>query len=755
MSTIADPHPIVPAASGALGAPVQAEAAAGGESGMNFSDLWRTVKRHKLMIAILFVLFYGIVIAATIVVWRYYPTFSASALLQLRPPQEEAFSISDPLVQPLVMEQLLRTEANKILREDVLQDVLSQEEIKQTSFYQWYEGDFNRCLEDLKGMLSVGPVQDTQLISVSLAVRDKKEAKLIVQTLVERYLNRYRRETETEVRGSLDTLRNTHAKVIKDLEDKQKQIEAFRSRTDVGAVEAESAMVLNIISNLYYQLSNYEQAIADLRAQLSLVEGIDPRELPIGPEDRIIVEADPLLRWYRQQVEALDIELDLSREHLTGRESRSYKLLDGRRNGYFKLEQQRREELLDDLRERRVEALRQELVRYRNVQQTLQEQVAELEAKQSDLDRHLVAYMSLLKDEERLQKQLESIDEHLVAMQHVAGSTPSAPRLQLMQSPREAVRPTRPNLPIWLGGGLVLALGAAVGLAFLRDLTDKAIRTPIDVARFGRLSVLGIIPELDDEQADIEEIELATRQAPHSLIAEAFRQVRANLVFSGPRESQRTLLITSAAPGSGKTATAINLAVSMAQAGEHVLLIDCNFRRPSLRQAFKGTRPEGLSNILIGQARLEDLITTTELSNLHVLTSGPMPPTPAELLGSSYMRDLLAEAKTKYDRVVLDGPPVLLISDGLVLATQTDAVLLVARAVENTKGALKRARDSLEKVRAHVVGAVLNGVRAQPGGYYRRQYREFYEYSSDEIVPQELPGPAPRSRPEPPPEDEK
>jgi capsular exopolysaccharide synthesis family protein len=342
----------------------------------------------------------------------------------------------------------------------------------------------------------------------------------------------------------------------------------------------------------------------------------------------------------------------------------------------------------------------------------------------------------------------------VLEFQHLQATAPKAARLAVVQSPRQAVDPSRPNFKLWLGGGVALALLGAVGLAFLREMTDKAVRTPIDVARYGRLSVLGCVPQLDDEQADLDTIELATRRAPHSLVAEAFRQVRANLVFSGPSEAQRVLLITSPGPGNGKTATAINLAVTLAQSGQKVLLVDCNFRRPAIRNAFAGTRAEGLSNLLIGQAKLEQLITRTEIPNLDVLSSGPMPPTPAELLGSTYMRDMIAQAKAHYDRVIFDGPPILLISDSLVLSIQVDGVIVVARAVDNTKGGLRRARDQLEKINARVLGAVLNGIQARAGGYYKQQYRDFYDYASDETIPAELPGVSTEQEDEPKPDEE-
>ncbi|HEX9109734.1 MAG TPA: CpsD/CapB family tyrosine-protein kinase, partial [Longimicrobiales bacterium] len=201
----------------------------------------------------------------------------------------------------------------------------------------------------------------------------------------------------------------------------------------------------------------------------------------------------------------------------------------------------------------------------------------------------------------------------------------------------------------------------------------------------------------------------------------------------------------------GKTAVAINLAVTLAQGGQRVLLIDCNFRRPGIRAAFKRTRPEGLSNVLVAQLPFAQAVTHSELANLDILTSGPMPPNPAELLGSTQMRALLTTARQTYDRVLLDGPPCLLISDALVLATETDAVLLVARAANSSKGALRRAREQFTRLNARVIGAILNGVQARAGGYFHEQYREFYEYTNDEVIPHELPAGPPEL--EGPPED--
>jgi succinoglycan biosynthesis transport protein ExoP len=741
MSTVTDAQEIVrrPALPAAAALAGESQSALE-ETGLTAADVLRMLKQRKMLLVVVFIVLYLLVLVATAAVWKWAPGFSADALLQLRPPQEDPFLPAEALVAPNIMDMLVQNEAMRIRRPDILQEVLSLPEVKATKFYQWYRS-FDEALDDMKDLIRVSPIPDTMLISLSLRCRDRDEAVLIVKKLAERATQNYRSEAENRGRQAYEDLKNTRDSVKKDLDQRQRELERFRENTDVGAIETESQTLGQRIADQNWAVNSYMARQTELQAQLNIVDGKDPRQLAITPEDRVIVEADPLLRMYRQQVESMDIRIKAATANTIGPNNKFMKELKAQRDGYYEREVARREELMDDLRERRVQSVREELTRVQAVLFTLQEQLEEYETRLAEADKQRVKYEAMVQDEERLQKNLAEVEKNLLELQHSSGSAQRSARLTLVQEPKRAIWPSRPNLPLWLGGGLLLSLLGAVGFVFLRELTDKYIRTPIDVARFGRLSVLGCIPALDDEEADVDEIERATRQAPQSLVAEAFRQVRANLLFSGPVESQRVVLITSPGPGNGKTAVATNLAVTLAQAGERVLLIDCNFRRPGLRRAFSEVRDEGLSNILVGQGKVEELVCQSSTPNLDLLGSGPMPPTPSELLGSRYMQELIAYAKSKYDRVILDGPPVLLVSDALVLATLVDGVLVVARASDNTKGVLRRAREQLMRINARVQGAILNGVKARPGGYYREQYREFYEYGAEETIPPELPGP--------------
>ncbi len=736
MSTIDNASRLMPTGPAPL-APVTVGTAPPADSSgtsIGAGDIWRVIKQRKLMITILFMLFYMMVVAVTVLVWRFAPAYSSQALVKYVPPSADPYTMQRPVLPKDYITHELATMAAAVKNPEMLIDLLAQEEIKATSFYQSYNGDQEACLQDLKGKLGVAPLRETYLMSVTLALREASEATLIVNTLARRFVDRQRTYDTDERRVKLNALKDQQAEVQQQLEEIRRRIAELRAQRDLPTLEGERSVQTEMIVMLSNTKAELLARQVDLEAQLSTVRGTDPRNLPISAEMRVIIESDPVLRYYRQQVEELDVQLTVYAENVYGKNHPRYKTLQSQRDQLFQKEARRREELIEDLRSRQVESLEQELARLRRVQTEVQEQLSERENLQRDLDSAIQLLSGLQQDEDRINNELETITLKVRENEHQHEVQSREGQLVVAQFARDATRPSRPNFVVYLGGGFLLSLLASVGLALLREFTDKAVRTPVDAARFGRLSVLGAVPELDDEEADIDEVELATRLAPQSLVAEAFRQIRAHLMFSGPAESQRTLLVTSPRAEEGKTASAINLAVTMAQGNERVLIIDTNFRRPGLQAAFPGSGNAGLSNVLVGQTTFDEAVSRTDLPNLDILCSGPMPPNPAELLGSPMMRDMLGVAQQKYDRIIVDGPPSLLVSDALVVATQVDGVVMIARAGITSKGALRRAREQFQRLGVRVIGAVLNGVKARPGGYYREQYREFYEYASEEVI---------------------
>lgn len=255
---------------------------------------------------------------------------------------------------------------------------------------------------------------------------------------------------------------------------------------------------------------------------------------------------------------------------------------------------------------------------------------------------------------------------------------------------------------------LAAAIGAALALAgaFLIEFLDDTIKTPDDVTRAADLTTLGLIAKIKGKGYKDKLVPIAQ---PHSPITEAYRTLRTNIQVSSIDEPIRTLLVTSPNPREGKSTTAANLGVVMAQTGKSVIVVDSDLRRSALHQIFQTSNQVGLTDVLLQEDLvLDGLLQQTEVENLRVLTSGPLPPNPSELLGSQKMRRLVEELKKEADIIIFDTPPVLPVTDTMVLALQTDGILIVAEAGHTRRTAIKKTVENLRQVGTQVLGIALN-----------------------------------------------
>lgn len=216
--------------------------------------------------------------------------------------------------------------------------------------------------------------------------------------------------------------------------------------------------------------------------------------------------------------------------------------------------------------------------------------------------------------------------------------------------------------------------------------------------------------------------QLITLMNPKSVIAEQFKIIRTNLNFSMPQENLRSLVITSTQMSEGKSTISSNLGVTYAQAGKKVIFVDADMRKPTVHHTFGLKNTVGLSNLLIKELSTQDVIQQTTIPNLHVITSGPIPPNPAELLTSSELKVLLEDLKQSYDLVIFDAPPVLPVTDAQIISNLMDGTVLVVNSGETEKDGVVKAKELLEKSKANLLGVVLNNVTLEDNNYYYRYY---------------------------------
>lgn len=297
--------------------------------------------------------------------------------------------------------------------------------------------------------------------------------------------------------------------------------------------------------------------------------------------------------------------------------------------------------------------------------------------------------------------------------------------------PKEPIGPQRfRNIFV----AFLLSLVAGIGLAFLLDFLDDTVKSVDDVDRYLHLPALALIPAGRDrgrliiggaaeKPAPTDATALAMISDPRSPIAEAYRHLRTSLLLSSAGQPPKTILVTSSQPSEGKTTTAINTAFMLAQTGAEILIIDCDLRRPRLHAHFGAPNNRGLTNWLSGETDVDALLQTYEpQSNLKFLTSGPVPPNPAELLGSDEMRKLLGVLTERFAHVIIDSPPAISFTDASILSTMVDGVVLVVHGGRSSRAVVRRAKQQLLDVGAHLFGVVLNNVKVETQDYYYSGY---------------------------------
>jgi capsular exopolysaccharide synthesis family protein len=274
--------------------------------------------------------------------------------------------------------------------------------------------------------------------------------------------------------------------------------------------------------------------------------------------------------------------------------------------------------------------------------------------------------------------------------------------------------------------GLLIGLALGFGLALLFEHVDNTVKTPEDVKALG-LPFLGMVPNVGARAGATAAARAVTTASPDAAVAEAYRVLRTNLIFSAPSEGGRALVLSSANPGEGKTTTTANLAVALALNGAKVLVVEADLRRPALHQHFRTKKTPGLSDLIVSKCQASQAIQSTRFKGLSVLPCGYMPPNPAELLGSTNMREIVQALRSCYDWVLIDTPPVLAMADTPVLCPVVDGVVLIVSAEQSPRPAVLRAVDQVQAVGGKITGVVLNRVDLRRNSYYYGQYYgEYY-----------------------------
>src|SRR2546425_1600083 len=328
---------------------------------------------------------------------------------------------------------------------------------------------------------------------------------------------------------------------------------------------------------------------------------------------------------------------------------------------------------------------------------------------------------------------------------------------KMIDPPQVPLSPVAPNRPRTILIGFLVSLLAGVGLVLVLEYLDNTVKTVEDVSRFAQLPALSVIPAIKGrKQRALKAGNNGSKRAAAGLalakgngfstehlvaldsrssIAEAYRVLRTSVLLSSTDKPPKTILVTSGQPEEGKTTTVINTAISLSQLGASVLIIDCDLRKPSVHRSLGVDHAVGLSTYLARRAELDDVIQKLPIPNLSLLPSGRIPPNPSEMISSARMKEMLALLAERYDHILIDSPPLLKVTDPVILSTLVDGVILVVHGGKSNREVLRRTRQELSMAGARIFGVVLNNTEMHGGGYDSYSYESYGDYEHESAQP--------------------
>jgi succinoglycan biosynthesis transport protein ExoP len=603
--------------------------------------------------------------------------------------------------------------------------------------------DSNRTsalLGGFRGNLHVTLIPNTRIIEIHYNSTDPQLAASAVNTLAATYVEQnFKTKFESTMQAS-DWLSKQLVDLQMKVETSQEKLVRYQKEHEILGMDEKQNIITEKLDELNKEMTAAESDRMQKEAVYRQTQSNDPDAIAaaIVSDSAGSMVGTGLLDKLREQQASLRIQV----AELSTQFGPSYPKVLQLNNQLKEIERQLQSETnkgVDHLKGQYLAALQRESM--------LRESFEKQKQEANKLNESAIEYSILKRDLDSNRTLYEGLLEKLKEAGVTAGLRSN--NFRIIDAARVPTSPSEPNIPRNLAFALVLGIISGVGLAFLLENMDNTVRTPEQAQAISALPSLGMIP-LGSKSgnhgpagkrlaltASKEVVETVTQVRPQSQMAESYRALRTSLLLSNLGAPPKVIMVTSARPQEGKTTTSINTAIVLAQKGVRVLLMDADLRRPSVHKTLGMGPRSGLSNVLTGSATVQQTITISPiLPNLFIMPAGTPPPNPAELLASSNMRDLILELRQQYDHIVIDTPPTLSVTDAVVLSPRADATILVIRSGQTTKQALRRARDILMQVNAHVAGVLLNAVDlTSPDYYYYYEYQGKYGHYYQEEPP--------------------
>ena len=691
------------------------------EPKLHFLDYWRIIRLRKTIILAVFLL---VVITATLVTFVLPEAYSSTARIKIERDQTDITWQPDRANMGNYDPYFIQTEFEMILSDTILTKVVEKLDLNT----EWGKRSLNGeryktsdSIERLKLMIRLSPVRNTSLIEIKVYSDKPEEAAQVANAVAEAYKQHRLDQRTALTKGGIKTLKEQFDEHEQKIKEAQKEVDRLRVELNISDQMASGDAPSPLMTA--ETLRKLEALRIESKAEYDRQATLLDRLKSLGKEQGLeaLAQAIPSA--------VTDAQLNSLLEQRTMAEQRLIAL--EKQYGPLNVEVISSKALSEDLNNKitnRVNGILFGLdARVFSVSNSLANlEKEEAAAATNDIVRANQSrpYFEAKRKLEELQRFRQILDMK-IASEKIDVELPKTSMVEIVDYAKPGLHPVRPNKPLNIALGIIIGLVVGVGLAFFIEYLDTSVKTIDDVERALQCPVLGVIPQnvgvLLDEGAE----------SPH---AEAYRVLRTNLLFSRKDDKLNTVCVVSAGAGEGKSTTVFNLAAVFAQSGQRTLVVDSDLRRPTLHKLLHVTNSLGLTNYLLKQNSLEEVIQTTSLPSLDFLASGKLPSSSLGILSSAQMRDLISELKQRYDFVFFDSPPIMGVSDASILASEVSMTVQVIQYRRYPQPMNIRAKQLIEKVGGNLVGIVLNNINMSQDEsyyYYSGYYHDYYYRSDD------------------------
>jgi capsular exopolysaccharide synthesis family protein len=592
----------------------------------------------------------------------------------------------------------------------------------------------------LLGRIRVDPIQGTELVTLTYTSSQPEQAAEIVNAFAQEYIS-WNIESRSVIIDKTSRFLEAELEEIKaGLQRKEAQLEEYSRRTDIVTLDPASNPTLQRLANLNGEVLKSQAELRGKEARLRELSQL-ARDSVANEESKGLISE---MRKERLRKEAdYEAKLQVYKPDWPAMVELRAAIEDGKR-AY--------ERAVDEYYEEAENRYRAEAQAARNQVRRLKSEIAKVKSEAIDLGSVSVEYNNLQMELAELHTRQDDLLGQLsktTMSARMFGNSES--NVRVVEHALVPSRSFRPSLRLDLTAGLASGLALGIGLVLLLHFLDRTVKTPEELEKILQLPLLGVIPDVSEKSKSyglsgyygyrkrsrptpsdpIRQIELLPALHPRQAVSEAYRSLRTALLLSSAEEL-KLISITSADSGEGKTATAANLGTVLAQLGKRVLLVDGDLRKPRMFKVFQVSNRAGLVNFLTGNVPPEDLVLPTGVDNLFLCPAGPHPPNPSELLASDRMKEYLLFAQASYDFVIVDTPPVLAVTDAVLVAAMCHGVVLCFRSNKVLREDVQTCRNRLLRSEVRILGAVLNRYAPSRSGGYGGKYYYYESYGEDE-----------------------